>query len=482
MPVGGGEQLQTGFGDCREKPDTKIPADCAMRIDWREDMEQFYLDEITIKNYRRFADQTYKLDKQMNVLIGVNASGKTSVLEAVTVLLGAYLAAYKKYVPSRFVRNISESDVRRKNQRLERKDILISPGIAQYPCLIGTKLIMDNKVYSYERILEKEGGRTKFDGSNPMQKQIVSWEKMIEQGDGSDSHVILPVVLYLSSARLWNEDKNAQSNFDVPSRTDAYSRCLDSKRGIQLPFNYIAKLKEVSMQEKAGADFPAYTLIMKAIAESMRDELKQGQTIEYSSRYNGLALVEKDGTWIPFESLSDGYRGVIKIVSDIAARMCILNPYLKEDTFTQTPGIVVIDELDLSLHPSWQKRIVKLLEELFPKVQFICASHSPFIIQSLREGQLISLDSEIKDEYSGQSIEDIAEDIMGIENPQYSDEKQKMYVLAQEYFDKLNQVQCREDLKHVEEELMTLVARFGDNPAYYAFLKQMYIEKMAELE
>lgn len=444
-------------------------------------MEQFYVDEITIKNYRRFVNKTYKFDKQMNVLIGVNASGKTSVLEAVTVLLGAYLAAYKKYVPSRFVRSISESDVRKKAQRTENKDILISPGIAQYPCFIGTKLVMDNKEYSYKRILEKKGGRTKFDGSNPMQKQIVSWEKMMEKGDESDSHVILPIVLYLSSARLWNEDKNAQADFDVPSRTDAYSRCLDNKRGIQLPFNYIAKLKEVSMQEKRGSDFPAYTLIMKAITESMRGELKPGQRIEYSSRYNGLALVEKDGTWIPFESLSDGYRGVIKIVSDIAARMCILNPYLREDTLIQTPGVVVIDELDLSLHPSWQKRIVKILEELFPKVQFICASHSPFIIQSLREGQLISLDSEITDVYAGQSIEDIAEDIMGIVNPQYSDEKQKMFELAQEYFYKLDQIHCREDLKIIEDELRVLLARFGDNPAYYAFLRQRYIEKMAEL-
>lgn len=448
-------------------------------------MKQFYLDEITIKNYRRFVDRTYKLDKQMNVLIGVNASGKTSVLEAATVLLGAYLAAYKKYVPSRFVRNISENDVRRKNQRTEQKDILISPGIAQYPCSIGTKLVMDNKTYPYQRILEKEGSRTKFAGSNPMQKQIISWEKMIENGDGSDSGLILPIILYLSSARLWNEDKrnkDSKENFDIPSRTDAYSRCLDDKRGIQLPFHYIAKLREVSIQEKAGVDFPAYTLIMDAITKSMKEELKPGQTIEYASRYNGLVLVEEDGTWIPFDSLSDGYRGVIKIVADIASRMCILNPYLKEDTLRLTPGIVVIDELDLSLHPSGQRRIVRILEELFPKVQFICASHSPFIIQSLKEGQLISMDSEIKDEYAGQSIEDIAEDIMGIENPQYSDEKQKMYELAQEYFAEISQARRREDLKRVEDGLKVLAARFGDNPAYYAFLKQKYLERMAELE
>ena len=88
--------------------------------------------------------------------------------------------------------------------------------------------------------------------------------------------------------------------------------------------------------------------------------------------------------------LSDGYRNVIKIILDIAARMCILNPYLKEKALQETPGIVLIDEIDLSLHPTWQKRIIGILKQLFPKIQFICATHSPFIIQSLEEGELIT--------------------------------------------------------------------------------------------
>ena len=66
-------------------------------------MSEFYLREITLHNYRRFEDHTFRFDKNMNLLIGRNASGKTTVLEAVNVALGAYLAAYKTYVPSRFV-------------------------------------------------------------------------------------------------------------------------------------------------------------------------------------------------------------------------------------------------------------------------------------------------------------------------------------------------------------------------------------------
>jgi len=445
-------------------------------------MDQFYIKEIRLHNYRKFEDKTFSFDKNMNVLIGTNASGKTTVLEAVNVALGAYLAAYKHYVPSRFVRNISDSDVRRKNQSTKERDILISTGIEQYPCEITVILCMDNKPYEYQRVLEKREGRTKFGGNNPMQKTIIDWEQLIKRGDGSDASSTFPLVMYLSSARLWNDSRNMDFNYDLPNRTDAYNYCLDKKRGMQMTFNYIRHLVEISAQENGGAEYPAYTLIMGAIRESMKDELKEGETIEYSLRYNGLVLVQADGTRIPFEGLSDGYRGVIKIVADIATRMCILNPYLKEKALKETPGVVVIDELDLSLHPSWQRRIVKTLTSLFPKIQFICASHSPFIVQSLKDGQLISLDGKIENEYSGESLEDIAEDIMGVENPQYSDEKQEMYELAQEYFSKLNQAGDKEHLQDVKARLDVLTARFGNNPAYYAYLNQKYLEKSLEVK
>ena len=60
----------------------------------------------------------------------------------------------------------------------------------------------------------------------------------------------------------------------------------------------------------------------------------------------------------------------------------------------------MIDELDLILHPTWQKRIVRILKRLFPQIQFICATHSPFIIQSFEPGELLALDSVQDEEYS----------------------------------------------------------------------------------
>lgn len=190
--------------------------------------------------------------------------------------------------------------MRGKNQQTTQKDVLISPDIEQYPCYVGVQLIMDGKVLPrYQRILEKKGNRTKFAGSNPMQEQVVAWEEAMKAGDESDKNLIYPLVLYLSSARLWNENNKAEFNYDIPNRTDAYHRCLDPKRGMQMPFNYIRYLKEVALQEKQGVDFSAYTLILGAINKSMEEELKPGERIEYSVRYKGLAespsqLAEED--------------------------------------------------------------------------------------------------------------------------------------------------------------------------------------------
>ena len=452
-------------------------------------MCNFRIKELTVTNYRKFEQKTFQLNPTMNVFAGKNGSGKTAALEAAVVMMGAYLSAYKTYVPSQYVFNLSgdpeNGDAHKKVLTSQQEDVLTAGGVAQYPCKVSCTAIWGEKSneISFQRIIEKEGSRTKFNGKNPMQPKVVEWEEAISKADHSDEASILPLVLYLSSARLWNEN-NSMKKKSLYGRTEAFNHCLDKKHGAELAFGYIRKFKNIAVEEREGKSFPAYDAILDAINEAFGDELSPGEHVIFSTRYERdiVALQMKDGTVVPFTSLSDGYRNVIKIIVDIATRMCILNPYQKENALKNTPGIVVIDEIDLSLHPTWQRKIIGILKELFPKIQFICATHSPFIIQSLEEGELITLDQPLDSEYSGESIEDIAEDVMGVEMAQYSEKKRKMYKAAQNYLKALEQAESQEDLDALRNEMNRLEAVYSENPAYLALIEQENLVKEQEVK
>lgn len=118
-------------------------------------MEQFYLKNIELFHFRKFEDITYEFNPRMNVVIGKNASGKTSLLEAITVILGAYLAAFKEYVPSRYSHNISDADVLKKSLKPV-KNVAVTSSIQQYPCKITSQFMWDKSVKKCVRSLEKK--------------------------------------------------------------------------------------------------------------------------------------------------------------------------------------------------------------------------------------------------------------------------------------------------------------------------------------
>jgi len=170
-------------------------------------------------------------------------------------------------------------------------------------------------------------------------------------------------------------------------------------------------------------------------------------------------------------NLSDGYRNMIGMISDIAYRMAILNPSLGMDVTEKTSGVVLIDELDLHLHPKWQKKISTMLVELFPKVQFIVTSHSPFIIQETSSNQLIKLTEEsyIEGQGNNLSLEDIAEELQLVSNPQWSEKRQRMFEVARNYY---KSVKEGTNTPKMKDELDIAMQPFAIDTAYYAILEQ----------
>ena len=112
---------------------------------------------------------------------------------------------------------------------------------------------------------------------------------------------------------------------------------------------------------------------------------------------------------MPISKLSAGYQSLLWMVMDLAYRVCMLNPELEDkDKIT---GIVLIDEIDLHLHPKWQWNVIDALQKTFSSVQFIIATHSPIVISASKEANLILLDdaqdiSYLPDCY-GYEVEDV---------------------------------------------------------------------------
>jgi predicted ATP-binding protein involved in virulence len=103
---------------------------------------------------------------------------------------------------------------------------------------------------------------------------------------------------------------------------------------------------------------------------------------------NSIIAKFKDEQFIPIDLLSDGFKSMLAMVADIAYRCITLNPHLGEKAL-ESSGVVLIDELDVHLHPNWQQKVAKMLKATFPNIQFIVTTHSPLILHSLELGDRI---------------------------------------------------------------------------------------------
>jgi predicted ATP-binding protein involved in virulence len=181
-------------------------------------------------------------------------------------------------------------------------------------------------------------------------------------------------------------------------------------------------------------------------------------------------LVDKEGSSLDLSQLSDGERAFLALICDLGRRLILANPLLPNPLLGA--GVVLIDELELHLHPKWQREVSQKLRRTFPNIQFIATTHSPFIIQSLQPGELINLDPEELGEYADKSIEDIAEKVMGVELPQKSERYRQMVEAAEAYFRLLREVGPEPAaVQAAEERLNELSEPFSDDPAFQALLK-----------
>jgi predicted ATP-binding protein involved in virulence len=411
---------------------------------------------IRIVDFRGIEDRTFDFNSSFNVLIGENGSGKTSVLEALAAGINSYVAISQ----GRNVRPIRKEDVRVETfgHNIEKK--------TKTSLTINGEI--DGQRVSWE--IRKVHFDYGFRHGNETEIKNIAKEHFIALSENGGKNISLPVFDYLGCGRLFSEPSKSLKTLPKGSRYEGYYNCLDSTSSIK---RFAAWFKTMELSLLQGNETAKWRA--QVIKSAVSNCLEGWETIFFGIEEDQLMALKHSNKKeiLPFSYLSDGQRNIVGIVADIAYRCVLLNPYLELNATKESSGIVLIDELDLHLHPKWQRTIVNKLKETFPNLQFITTTHSPFIVQSLKKEELIPLEENliIDTDPFRKSIEEGAADYMLVDDVERSFLFKEMEKTAAEYYDLIETQGDQNQISKLESRLNELEERFGDDPAFVALLK-----------
>ena len=324
------------------------------------------LDHVEIENFRAINLLTLPLHKHVTVLYGDNAHGKTSVLRAIAVGLGS--------IP-RLLPGVSGIDFRENDHR------------AMRPMRVE---LTARQGLTWRRRRYYGGDRT------AATKELQALISQITAADrDGDEPLNLPIVTYYDTDR---------AVFDVPrrrsrsrkgfSRYGALDGALEARANFREFFNwyYERENEELRLQRDSGSRRSALK-DLNAVRRAIESMIPGASNPRIALRPSRFVVSMKFGSenteTLAVDQMGGGYRIMLALVADLAKRMAQGNPHLEDPL--QSEAIVLIDEVELHLHPAWQQRVLTDLTETFPNAQFIVSTHSPQVLTTVRPENIIQL-------------------------------------------------------------------------------------------
>ena len=339
------------------------------------------LESLTVQNFRCFADAQFEFRPQFNLLIGDNGSGKTSVLEAIAVGVASWFLG----IPGYDSKTIENGHVRVRPVSLGETTLLER----QYPVSVACSgLVMGLSVH-WSRAVYGPNGSTRHGGAAALKALATAVQAKVRAGEG----VSLPLIAYYSTKRLWVNPRDvdrAQDNGpqEFRERFDGYRFSVDDRINVKELLAWLRHQRYLALE--ARMDSHAFTAVKAAIIDCLDGCLHA----EYSVKEETLMLTFDGRDELPFHLLSDGQRSMVALVADLARKAVTLNPQLGKSAPRETKGVVMIDEIDLHLHPRWQRKVVASLKQNFPALQFFATTHSPQVIGETPPDEILILNSD----------------------------------------------------------------------------------------
>ncbi len=331
---------------------------------------------LKIENFRNLENFDISFDERLTVLVANNSSGKTSILDAISIIFGSYIGAFPTESNNGF--------------KFRDASIITRGDEPKYPIKVSSDIILDNQqVHIFRELLGKKS-RTTTVNTKPLQEYAKNkYTDLLKKRKTK-----LPILAYYGTGRLYKETKHSKEKYDKEksSRSYAYHNCLNPNSSYkefrewfieqsQIQINNL--IKNIQKEQNINISQLPESKLLNNIQKSIDITL---ESLKWNNlHFNGedLVIENADNVSISIDNLSDGVKNILTLVADIAYRCSKLNPHLINPV-QETKGIILIDEIEMHLHPSWQQRIIKDLLDTFSNIQFIITTHSPQVISSIK--------------------------------------------------------------------------------------------------
>lgn len=320
-------------------------------------------------NFNGFESCEFTFDPHFTLLVGDNATGKTSVLDALSIAVDSWFLGMRG---TEKAGGIDAAQVR----------VIPYPHFdsitfeKQFPARIEARGVVMGEEIVWARELNRVAGRTTTAEAKYLIQLAVEADQKVRAGDNS----ILPLICSYGTERLWFESKHSKRKkreefiSRSPSRLDGYVDCN------VFEIQETALLEWMAAQVSAGQQMREETIAWRVMKRAIVACVEGAESLYWDERIKDLVVKMAESGEQMFRNLSDGQRIMLTLVGDLVKRAATLNPQLGESVLDKSQGVVMIDELDLHLHPKWQRRVLHDLKKLFPQIQFIATTHSPQLI------------------------------------------------------------------------------------------------------
>ena len=365
-----------------------------------------FLQKLSLKNFRCYENLDIDFKERTTLLVAVNGQGKTTVLDSIRIALWPYISQFDlartKYADP--ANTITIDDVRT-IKKLNEGNLEMA---RQLPSSITVTCDFEDKKITWKRLRDSEARRsqTKDDSHTKKLKEYASnMQKNIRNFE--QDPITLPVFGYYGTGRLWKEKrltedkKDKRNSIDTRIRTFAYQDCLDPASSFkQFEDWFIAEYKQdlekkiLAMQE--GLPVPStINNTIHAVREAVNSILETvgWKNLTYHQKYQSLTLEHDDYGIMKMSQLSDGIKNMIAMIADIAYRCVLLNGHLGKDAAKKSKGLVMVDEIDMHLHPEWQQIVISSLEKAFENIQFILTTHSPQVLTTVNSNSIFIIEN-----------------------------------------------------------------------------------------